>query len=223
MPNLFNWMDDPNSTVVVDPAIVSREITGDTITNRNFQAVDLTDKVLPDTGLMVPYIWVRVSNTGPEGNNPNDPSVNHFEPLTWNNALGGWFTSDFHGLTDTHESLLVTLQTLTHPGSPNGTGGQVAIGTVADLTGTHPYPTDSLDVPAPFPEEKLQPQDRVPYANLGALHPGEPEFFDLAFTYHWSGADLGAYRTALQFNTIAHDHVDTAHSPGDVHNDFWWA
>jgi hypothetical protein len=198
-----------------DPAV------GDSITYHNFQAVNETNHALPDIGVWEPYIWARIPT-------PNGKSVDHFDALTWNNDLHGWSSSNFNG---TGESVLVTLQITTNPDGPDT---QLAAGSVADGTGTNLFPEQSnllhddsgniIFPNPPYQVETLQPGYQLPFVDLGSFQPNEKEPFDLTFTYHWGGRDLGAYRTAGYIATLAPDQIDNGHhSPGTVQSEALWA
>jgi hypothetical protein len=154
----------------------------------DIQAINLTNKVLPDVGFFVPSVWPRIFN--PDG------SLSSFA-LTWRNDKNGWFTDNFDS---TGTSLLVTVGIQTQDNVPNG---RVRAGSVADdQTLTRPI-QDLTFIFAGLPET-LSPDDLMPFVDLGSFSPSEGKFLDLVLTYNW-GDDRPccALRTAFGAFTLA--------------------
>ena len=185
----FAYVNDPSSTV--DTRAVSVAVAGNTVTETGGLAVNLTDRALPDLGLLVPYVWPRLPDA------PDGSPVR--VPLAWDDQEHGWSTPDFNG---TGTSLLLTLRIATPDGAPDG---RVAVGEVANdetLTETIPLTSTAL---VPFPEETLRPEDELPFADLGGFAPGEAKAFDLIFTYHWGegGGPDEVYRVNFYAFTLS--------------------
>jgi hypothetical protein len=167
----------------------------DVIKYTNVLATNTSGTAESDVGVWLPYIWVRV---------PTNPVTTEVA-LTWNNLLQGWYTPDFIGANgDTHESLLVTAKLIT--GSEER---PLAPKHVADESGTSPFSLTTgggISGGNYFQSESIQPNDLLPFANIGSLGANESKSFEVDFTYHWGGADLGAMRTGQQEATLVPDH-----------------
>ena len=185
----FAYVNDPSSTL--DTGAISVAIAGNTVTETGGLAVNLTDRALPDLGLLVPYAWPRLPDA------PDGSPVR--VPLAWDDQEHGWSTPDFDGRGT---GLLLTLRIATPDGAPDG---RVAVGSVAnDEALTEAIPLNSAAL-VPFPEETLRPGDALPFADLGGFAPGEAKPFDLVFTYHWGegGGPDEAFRVNFYAFTLS--------------------
>jgi hypothetical protein len=180
------WMDDPNSTI--DPSHSTFHIDGDVIKYTDIRATNLSNTAELDVGVWLPYVWVR--NPGISGDLISERA------LTWNKHLDGWYTPDFAG---THESLLVTAKFITAPEHRDQT---LMPKHVAE--GTSDFPTTVGD--DIFEQETIQPNDMLPFTDIGPLAAGESKSFDVEFTFHWGGTDLGAMRVGQREITVVPNH-----------------
>jgi hypothetical protein len=210
MAKTFAFHNDPNSTFDGTKAtfIGTPGVPGsDSLTYTPFFAVNLTDHPLSDVGFFIPFAWARVSN--PDG------SLNHNEALRWDNSQNGFLDSNFN---HTGEALLLTPTIVTNPATLNG---HIAAGSIADLTDTHVFGPNSASVqngvPASaFPPETIQPNDLLPFADLGSFAPGESKTFDMIWTAHWAGVDHGAVRVSGFGATLAPDQPGQSGATGAV-------
>lgn len=181
----FQWYNDPNSDI--DFSSDTNVTVGNTNTRGNIRPFNLTNMTLPHVGIYVPFVWPR----GPNGET---------YPLTWNNALDGWFSPDF--LT-TGTSLLVTLIIVTPDNRPQLRVPAGAVASDATLSSILILNRSFNGVP-----ETLSPDDAVPVSEI-SLGPDETKSIDLVFTYHWgdgrSGplAEDGIERTTAVLYTLA--------------------
>jgi len=126
-----------------------------------------------------------------------------WQSLTWDNGKDGWFTPNFINANGqaTGESLLITAQ-IQAPGSQTTLDPQH----VAEISGDVQYPLNTDDLRAyeqvslsdwPLSLETTHQGDKLPFVNIGAVAPGQSGAvsFNLAFTAHWGGKDLGAVQT----------------------------
>jgi hypothetical protein len=199
MARTFVWHDDPNSrfdtsnahfigTPPLTPGSDSLHYTGFAVTNTSTQP-------LSDVGFFIPFAWARIDK-------PNG-KLDHLESLTWDNSQKGFVDSNFN---NTGEAVLLTPTIVT---SPDTKDRRVAAGNVGDITDTHVYDSTSLQngVPLSFaPLETIQHNDLLPFADLGSFAVGESKTFDIIWTAHWSGADLGAVRVAAFGASLAPNH-----------------
>jgi len=204
---------DSADTTVDTSQLLPRTTSGDTVTYHNFLATSSSDHTLPDIGVWLPYIWVRIADPQAPTNGP--PT---YETLTWHNALHGWYTGDFiaSGGIDTHKSLLVTAEILTHPDGPDLRVAAGIVGT--DPTTAYPRDSNNLKPPVPFPEEMIKARDLLPFADLGVFTPHQSKSFDLAFTSHWGGTDLGPQRIAGFVTTLEPNHPNGTYNLGVIHH-----
>jgi hypothetical protein len=201
MAKTFAWHNDPNTAL--DTSAV--HFTGtlgvpgsDSLTYEGFRAVNTSGDALSDVGLFIPFAWARVDDRAADGT----LTLNHYEALTWNNDRMGFIDPNFN---NTGESVLLTPTVVTHPDTPDG---HVAAGTVADKNDAHAFNKNSPTVQghsSVFPHEVLNPGDLLPFASLGSFNPSESKSFEIVWTAHWSGADLGAVRVAGYAATLAPD------------------
>jgi hypothetical protein len=200
MARTFVWHNDPNSSFTGTRDFIGTPgVPGsDSLTYTGFSVTNTSNGPLSDVGFFIPFAWARIDNPDPAR------TLNHYESLTWDNSKKGFLDSNFNG---TGEAVLLTPDIVTHPDTPPD--GHVAAGSVADLTDTHvftPYSTSAeYGLPPVFPPETIQPKDRLPFADLGSFAPGETKTFDIIWTAHWSGADLGAVRVAGYGVSLAPD------------------
>jgi hypothetical protein len=156
--NAFTWRDDPFS--FPDTTNVQFSTAGNSITYSGFEAVNASPFVLPDLGVIVPWIFPII------GGSPIS--------MEWSNAQDGWINSNVYG-----QALLVTLDNVS---------GRLRFGDVAgDAAGTVPLdPTRTFQGVS----ETRGPDDLVPFLDLGSFAPNEAKPFSLTFTYHFDDGRL---------------------------------
>jgi len=195
-------MDDPFSTVA-EPNGVNATPSGDTMTYTGFEAVNQSGHTEADVGVWLPFVEVPFAlSNGKEGH----------EALTWDSSQGGWFTPNFINPSGqaTGESLLITAQIDSSPTT-------LAAGNVANASGHEQYPLSSSDfLKGPdWSPEAIQTSDLLPFSDIGSINPGPSNAvpFDIAFTAHWGGADMGAVRVGGYVATLAPDNGKQGGSP----------
>jgi hypothetical protein len=201
--DLNSSFDGSAATFIGTPGVPG----SDSLTYTPFFAINTSNHALSDVGFFIPFAWARVGN--PDG------SLNHNESLRWDNSRNGFLDSNFN---HTGEALLLTPSIVTHPDTFDG---HIAAGTVADLTDTHVFGPNSASaqngVPASlFPPETIQPNDLLPFADLGSFAPGESKTFDMIWTAHWDGADHGAVRVSGFGATLAPDQPGQSGATGAI-------
>jgi len=187
------WLDIPNPTI--DPTHSTPDIHGNVISYSGLRATNDSDTALPDVGVWLPYIWVR--------NPPLEGDLISERALTWDKHLDGWYTSDFAG---THESLLVTAKFITDPEHPDDA---LMPKHVAHATSDSPTPVDFPTTgggDGPFEQETIQPNDLLPFTDIGPLAAHGFKTFDVEFTFHWGGSTTGAYRVGQQEIALVPNH-----------------
>jgi hypothetical protein len=198
---MFTWMDDPNSTIDFSKASFALDPQNhDVIQYKHILATNTNASGPPeaDVGVWLPYVWVR--NPGGIGV-PGQPISE--QALTWNNQLHGWYTPNFiaENGVPTNESLLVTAKFITAPERPDT---ELLAGSVADLSGTHPFGAPPAGGGV-FEREHIQSTDLLPFTDIGPLAAGKSTSFEVDFTYHWGGTDLGAMRVGQAEHTLVPD------------------
>lgn len=180
----FTFQDDPSSTWSGDSS-TTRTFAGNTVSYHDLYAQNLTSNPLPGLSFVVPFVWPNVDST--------------YLPMQWRNDLNGWYSNNFN---NTGTSLTVTLT------SP--TASSVAMGELADLTGSQQLPLtepcqsgSSSCTPAPYPSETRNLTDSIPLISLGAFAPNETKRFDLSFTYSFGDQRVEALPTAFIGNTVS--------------------
>lgn len=108
--------------------------------------------------------------------------------MAWSNALDGWFTNDYHG---TGVSLLVTLDNFP---------GRIRFGDVADDTGAAPLQSTQLYMAVP---ETRNPNDLVPFLDLGSFAAGETKLVDFFYTFHFGDNRAGNPGAEFFANTLS--------------------
>jgi hypothetical protein len=200
MAMTFDWHDDPNSDF--DGSQVVRDGTpgipgSDSITYTNFQVHNTSDHALADVGVFIPFAWAGV----PAAADPNGPIL-HYESLSWDNSLNGFVSGP--NFNNTGESVLLTATFLSYPND------SVEAGSIADTTDTHIFSPNSASARPGIPVsarplETFNAKDLLPFTDLGGFNPGETKQFDMTWTAHWDGADLGAVRVGGYGASLAPD------------------
>jgi hypothetical protein len=175
---MYQYKDGPDTGLSSGPT-GQTIYSGDTTTFTGFHIKNFSNDTVADAGVWAPFTWVTLSN-------------GTHEALTWDSTQHGWYTPNFIGDNgQTGESLLLTAKFSS--GSTTIAAHPLRAANVADGSGAAQYPLDSAAfLPAAmFPPETIQPTDLLPFGDLGSFAGGQTKAFDLSFTAHWGGKDLG--------------------------------
>jgi hypothetical protein len=187
----FAWHNDPDSTVDTSGVVPNEGVPdADSVTYTGFDAVNTSNHSLSDVGLFIPFALARAVD-------PHDPQGFHYEAMTWNGM--GFLDPNYN---NTGEAVLLTPTISTFP------DGTVRAGSVADKTDTHVFAQNSASTGtgSPFPLETFNSNDLLPFADLGSFAAGRHKAFNITWTAHWYGEDLGDVRVGGYLATLAPDH-----------------